>query len=340
MRRITIKDLAKDLSLSLSTVSRGLAGDKSISESTRNRISEAATRLGYRRNLHAAHLRSGRSGLIGVIVNELNSTAAANLIVGIHDALDNSNTNIIIASSDNDPARELSNLHMFANSMVDGLIVLLCDNSTNLPDFQKVISDGLPTVFCDYETDRNDSAATVTSNHHTKAFFLTEHLVKSGHRRIVHITANSILPKYPIILDAYRQALEKYDIPYDNNLVIKADINFEGGKKAVDSLLDRNIQFDAIFASHDSIAIGAMSRLREHGINIPERVAMAGYSGSDFAMVTYPPLTTVEMPFKEMGKEAAGMLLNIFENPCEKPSQVIVNGNLLIRESSLAMYTA
>lgn len=339
MRRITIKDLARDLELSVSTVSRGLSGDPSISQATRRRIIDAAERLGYHRNVLAARLRSGRSNTVGVLVNEMNTPMAGQLVSGIHEVLDKQGIGVMIANSDNDTSRELRHLRMFANAMVDGIIVMLCDNSCNFAELQRLIAAGIPVVFCDYTNDgRSHSAkmnvSTVTGNHYKKAFFLVDHLLRSGRRRVVHMKGRSVLPKYEMLHAAYKEALQKYDVAYEAGLVVDTDITLGAGRAAVDELLARGEKFDTIFACHDAVAIGAMNRLRELGKRVPEDVAVAGYSGSELSMMSYPPLTTVEMPMREMGIQAAEMISGHIQNPSLPPSTVVVDGKIHLRPSS------
>lgn len=334
MPRITIKDIAKDLNISTSTVSRGLAGDKCISDETKRRIAESAKRLGYQRNSIAATLRSGRTNTIGIIVNEMNTPLSGQLVAGVQDFLKEKGIGVLIANSNNDPAMELANLKMFLNRLVDGLIVMLCDKSTNISEFQQALNQGTPVVFCDSLADSHSDSDHVISNHLNKAFFLVDHLIHSGRKRVVHLKGRSILPKYEMLLHAYRDALRKYNMKYDPELVLETEITGQGGRDAIDLLLDRNVNFDTVFACHDYVAVGAMNRLRERGIKVPDQVAVAGYSGSELSTMVYPQLTTVETPMSAMGHEAARIILNKLRNPDTKPQTVVIDGRILLRNSS------
>ncbi len=333
MKHVTIKDIASHLCLSVSTVSRALADDKNIRKETRELIFRTAKELGYHRNPHAASLRSGRTNTIGVLVNEMISPFASQVIQGIQNVMRFNGTSILICNSDNDPHQERRNIQILENSLVDGIIVSICHSGQNIDELRRLQEKGIPMVFFDHSPS-GITAPKVVANNYDKAFYLTDNLIMSGRRRIVHIKGPDIISDLADIHHAYRDCLQKHKIPYDPQLVVEASTSAEEGRRVAEHLLESGIGFDAVFACHDLLAIGVMNRLHDAGIRIPEDVAVAGFSGSQLSKLVYPPLTTVEPPLCEMGEKAAGLLLEQIKHPGSRNHKITVDAIIKLRKSS------
>ena len=295
MKHVTIKDIARSLCISVSTVSRALTDDKNIRRETREAVLREAERLGYRRNPVAMNLKMGRTNTIGVIVPEMHTPYASQVVAGIQSILYKNNQKVMIAESDENPNRERENLQMMEEFMVDGLIVSICSYKHNVETYRRIPHgmDDMPQVMVD---DNNDS------------YFMAEHLIRLGRSRIAYLYGPDDVYNTVERGRGYREAMEKFHI-YDPQLVVKTGMTFADGAAAMDSLVRQSIEFDAVYAFTDTLAIGAMNRLRELGRRIPEDVAVAGFSGTELSTIVNPQLTTVEPPLAEMGQRAAELVL-------------------------------
>lgn len=335
MRRITIKDLATYLQFSVSTVSRALADDKNVRRETRERVLEAARELGYRRNIFASRLRGGGMGVhsVGVVVSEMLTPFAGRVLEGIQAVLQSEGIPVMVANSHDDPAQELRNIQMMRNQMVDGLIIGPCCSDDNVAHFRAMVDSGFPMVFfsrsiCGLETSR------VVMNDYDKAFYLVDYLISSGRRNIVHLRGPEVAANYTEIYRAYCDALERHHILFDPVLVIPVTLTAGEGHRVADMLIGMSYRFDAIFACNDLVAIGVMNRLRDHGLRVPEDVAVAGFSGSPLSQLVYPALTTVVPQHQQMGEEAAVMLLDLIRTQGRGPREVVVDSEIKLRGST------
>ena len=206
MKRVTIKDIASHLCISVSTVSRALADDRNIRKETRELIFRTAKELGYQRNPLAASLRSGRSNTVGVLVNEMVSPFASQVIQGIQNIMHFNGISILICNSDNDPDQERRNIQIMENSLVDGIIVSLCHTGQNIDELKRLQGRGVPMVFFDHSP-AGMTAPKVVANNYDKAFYLTDNLILSGRRRIVHIKGPEVMADLADIHNAYRNCL-------------------------------------------------------------------------------------------------------------------------------------
>lgn len=336
MRNITIKDIARELRISISTVSRALAGEKNVKASTREMVQETAKRMGYRPNPTATAMKSGHSNTIGVVVPEMLTPFAGKFIHGIQDFLYPHGIKVIVANSEESPERELANVEMMHNFMVDGIIISICSWQRNIEYYRKLMDEGQNIVFIDRIPQGIDAPMVVVDNYE-KAYELVNHMVKSGRRRIAFIgseTGGDVDVYNSVIREqGYKDALKDNGMEYDEDLVVKAEkLRFENGKNAAEKLLDKDI--DGVFAFTDTLALGAINKFQEKGLRVPEDIAVAGYSGTELALVPHPHLTTVEPPLRQMGEAAAELLLNNIRNKEKSNSTIVLEGKILLREST------
>lgn len=333
MKYVTIKDIAQYLSLSVSTVSRALVDDKNIRKETKEKVLEAAKKLGYKPNPVATNLKFGRSNTVGVIVPEMVTPFASQVINGIQNTLYAKGLKVIIAESNEDPALERENLKMMERFMVDGIIVSLCSYKENKEEYLRLQQAEMPMVFFDRIPYGMDVSKVVVDDY-MKAFFLVEHLIRSGCREIVHLQGPDDVYNSFERVRGYKDALTKFRIPIDEARIIKTGLNFKDGAEAGDVLLERGVSFDAVFAFTDTLAIGVMNRLRELGKKIPEEVAIASFSGTVLSTIVYPQLTTVEPPLLQMGTAAAELILEKIKDPLCPNRSVVLEAEIRLRAST------
>lgn len=295
---------------------------------------ETAERLGYMRNPVAINLQSGRTNTIGVIVPEMDTPFYGRITDGIQNVLYRKGLKVIIAQSGENPEREKENLRVMESFMVDGIIVGICHKDRNKNEFQRLMDKGIPLVFYDrIPVDINVSKVIVDD--YIKTFFLIEHLIRKGIREIAHIKAPDFMESSSVRFRAYKDALEKFKIPYNEELVIKSPgMHFEDGIKAAELLMKKNLPIKAIFAYTDLVAVGVMNYLRSKNIRIPEDIAVAGFSGTILSEMVYPPLTTVDLPLIKMGEVAAELILEMINNPGSGNKTITLDAKIRWREST------
>lgn len=333
MKRITIKELAERLRLSPSTVSRALAGDRNIRRETRERVLRLAEESGYRPNPAAVNLRAGRSDTVGVIVPEMVTPFAATVIGGIQRVLYDRGLKVVIVQSDESPAVEREHLLLMERFMVEGIIACPCDATRNGEVYRRLRQRGVPLVFYD-RAPLSVEAPKVVVDDFATSYFLTEHLVRRGCRRIVHLGGPPHIPNAGERLRGYRYAVEKFGLAPDGGTVIAAGVTFGDGRAAADELLRRVPEADGIFAWTDTVAVGAMNRLMACGVRIPGRMAVAGYSGTVLSTIVNPQLTTVEQPLDEMGRRAAELLLERIADATAPDRTVVLTAQICERAST------
>lgn len=333
MKHITIKDIARHLSLSVSTVSRALVDDKNIRRETKEKVLEAVKALGYQPNPVATNLKYGHTNTVGVIVPEMVTPFASQVINGIQGILYARGIKVIIAESNEDPNKERENLQLMERFRVDGIIISLCSYKKNKDEYLRLQQAEMPMVFYDRIPYGLDVPQVIVDDY-MKAFFLVERLIRGGRKQIVHIQGPDDVYNSIERAAGYKDALAKFNIPLSEDMFVKTGLTFEDGKNAADLLLARDISFDAIFAFTDTLAIGAMNRLREAGKKIPEEVAVASFSGTILSTIVYPQLTTVEPPLLQMGKTAAELILEKIKNPASPNRSVVLDAEIRMRAST------
>ena len=218
--------------------------------------------------------------------------------------------------------------------MIDGIIACRCDYRKNTELYQKIQEQHIPLVFYD-RIPYNIEAPQVVVDDETKAFFVVEHLIRSGRKHIAFIGAN-FETVYNSVLrhNGYRAALQRYGLEYNPAIVVATEgLNYSDGAAAVDQL--RHEKIDAIFAFTDTLAIGAMNRLKSMGRIVPKDVAVAGFSGTSLATIVSPQLTTVQPRQFEMGQRAAELIIKHITNPSStKNEKVCVDADIIYRDST------
>lgn len=334
MRRITIKDLSKFLSLSTSTISRALLHDKNVNEETRKRVLDAAEKLGYKPNLTALSLQSGQSKTIGFVVPEMITPFSSKVLKGIQNILYPLGYRIIITQSDEDPLIERKNLQLMEEFNVDAIIINLCHETQNNDMYEHIMNQGTPLIFFDRLPHQSLDVSKVIIDDYIKSSLMVEYLIKTGRKRIVHIMGPSTIPNVTERMNGYKRILTKYNI-FDENLMVQTDgMTFEHGKKAIRQILDKNVQFDSIFAFSDTLAMGAMNFLLEQKISIPDEVSIASFSGTELSSMVYPQLTSVQQPLEKMGEAAAALALEKIKDSKAPSRTVLMDAELVYRAST------
>ncbi len=333
--QITIKDLAKELKISASTVSRALKNHPSISEKTKKDVMELAKKLKYKPNTIALSLRSSRSKTLGVIIPEIVHHFFSSVISGIDDVAFKAGYHIMICQSNDNYLREVRGAETLLAARVDGILCSLAKETRKHDHFKNLQDNGIPIVFFDricksLETDR------VIVDDKKGAFLATEHLILNGCKRIAHYSAPQNLAIGRDRFIGYLEALEKYGIPYEKELVVQCD-QHDQALIVTHSMLSMKNPPDGIFAVNDATAAGAMISIKNKGLSIPKDVAVIGFSDGIISKIIEPNLSSIEQHGYEMGCKAAEVLINRLEGIIENyaPQTYQINTELIVRASSL-----
>jgi len=311
----TIKDIARKLGISPSTVSRALKGHPDISEKTRLAVEELAKALKYKPNAIALSLRKSKSNIIGVVVPQIVHHFFSSIISGIEDLTSKNGYNIVICQSNESAEREIKNIQTLISSRVEGILISRTKETTEFSHYKSVIENNIPMVFFDRVcpdiiTDRviiDDSGASFTA---------TECLIKSGCKRLAHFKGHENLLISRKRLEGFTKALNYYSLPVEQSLIVKAE-NFDEGFAETEKLINSNLIPDGIFTVNDMTALGAIFALKKYNIKVPEQVSVVGFTNEIISEYSEPSITTIEQHGYEMGYKAAELLLKRILNENE-----------------------
>lgn len=332
---ITIKDIARELKISPSTVSRALKNHPDISEETKIAVNELASKLHYQPNAVALSLKQRRSNTIGVIIPEIVHYFFSSVISGIEDVAYDAGFNVIICQSNEKYDREVVNTRTLLANRVDGILVSISKETQQFDHFDHIKENEVPVVFYDrvvpgFEADQ------VIVDDFDAAYRATRHMVEEGCTRIAHFAGPQNLLIGQLRKEGYLKALREAGLETHDEWVMEAD-NFEKARLAVLSILDNKTNIDGIFAVNDTTAIGAMHTLQKKGIKVPGQIAVVGFSDGRLSGITDPGLTSVDQHGYEMGTVATEILLKrIMAKNKNYPFETrILNANLIVRGSSV-----
>jgi LacI family transcriptional regulator len=337
--QVTIKDIARELGISPSTVSRALKDHPDISVATKKAVTELAEKLKYTPNSIALSLRQSKSNTIGVIIPEIIHFFFSTVISGIEDIAYDAGYSVIVSQSNESYEREVIDSKALFNNRVDGMLISLSRETIKLDHLKSIHDRGVPIVFFDRVAEGINCSKVIVDDF-DGSFQATEHLIKQGYKRIAHLSGPTSLAISQQRLDGYRAALEKYDMSFDEKIVMRdhASEDEQMAKRLTTKLLSSTNPPDALFAINDIAALGAMLAAKEKGLKIPNDFAIVGFSNWRFTSLTEPPMSTVDQPGFEMGQEAARLLIKEIEakeGELIEPVTKILKTNLIIRGSSV-----
>lgn len=332
---ITIKDIAKALGISTSTVSRALSDAWDVKRETREQVLAMAKKLNYHPNLNAKNLQNKRTGAIGIIIPEFVSSFFPRVVMGIQEVLYEHNYHMFITQSNESRDQELANMHLLREHMVEGIIISTTNEGGNEEAYKDLIDSGMPLVFFN-RCPKTLAAPKVMIDDCLMAEKAVEHLIDTGRRNIIHLVGPVNLEVSASRAQGFANTLTRHGID-PTGRCIPAGIFIKDGERAVERLLSEGGEMpDAIFCFNDPVAIGAMKALKNAGMRIPQDIAIVGFSEGSMATVVEPQLTTVLQPMQEMGRRAAELLLSQLKTARRQaPQTVCLDATLNIRDSSV-----
>jgi LacI family transcriptional regulator len=327
---ITIVDVAREAGVSYSTVSRVLNGYEFVKEDTRQRVLEAARRLGYVANQQARSLAGGKTRVIGLLVPGLDNGYVGEVARGVDEEIARAEYEMALYTTHRNEGKEHSYAVKLAKGLSDGLLLVVPLVTGEY--LEALREQQFPYVLID-QTDPANQSSIVDSTNWQGAYEVTQYLIGLGHKRIGFITGLMTLTSAVDRLEGYKAALLDHHLAYDPALIVPGDFLQPGGFSACNRLLDLAQRPTAIFASNDLSAFGAMEAARDRGLDIPGDISIVGFDDMPQASLVYPQLTTVRQPLDQMGRVAARMLIDEIEHPRCTPRRVTLSTSLVIRDS-------
>ena len=336
---ITIKDIAKALGLSHSTVARALKGSYKISEGTTQLVKKYAADYGYKPNLIAQSLRSQNSRTIGILLCSIPNSFFAEVINGVESVASSSDYYVIISQNHESYEKEVRNLKYLESRQIDGLLVSVSAETSDISHFRDFQAKNTPLVFFDRITEEVFTHKVVSDNE-GGAFKLTSHLIENGYQRIAHVTSSPMISITQDRLVGYKEALLKKGMQVNPDYIKYCS---HGGRDiqevetAFQELFSLENIPDAIFAGSDRITIASLNLLKSRGIRIPAQVGLGGFSNFSSPELFDPPLTTVSQSAFEIGKVATELLIRLIESkrPVNEFEKIVLPVQLTARASSV-----
>ena len=331
----TLKEIAKKLDISISTVSRALNNHPDISDATKEKVQQLAEKLHYSPNLFAQGFRTQRSHILGVIVPNIAHYFTSTILKGILEEAETKGYKVIVSESNNNENKQSEMLRTMSQFGVDGILLALSRKTTSVDSILSTL-DTVPLVLFD-KVSHKIPCTQVVVDEEIAAFNAVEHLINTGKKRIAIIkeTENSFNSEKRFA--GYLRALKEHHIEVDKKIILSTeDVSLYKGRMMTNILLSLKERPDAIFAITDTAAIGAIKALHKYNIKIPEEIAVVGFSNSIHATIIQPSLTTVDQPGEKIGKTAVTYLIKEIESNKNEitTKTVTIKTHLIVRDSS------
>ena len=331
--QITIKDIARELNVSISTVSRALKNHPDISQATRDLVNNYAKEHNYKPNAMAANLRMHRSNTIGVIVPEIVHYFFMTILAGIVEVAHENGFNIIVCQSNESYEKEIQIVNSLIESRVSGVLASLSKNTSQYEHYQDILDNEIPLVFFDricveLNTDR------VVVDDYAGAFAAVEHIIETGCKRIAFFSSPLHLEISKNRKSGYIDALSKHGLPIDKSLIQVCDTR-EEAIRLTPEIMNLPDPPDAFFAINDNTAAGILLALKRMKLRVPNDISICGFSDGEIARSSDPQLTTVQQHGYEMGQKAAKLLIDkIMGIPRGQFKNEIIRSSLIVRGST------
>ena len=333
MSRITIKDVAREADVSISTVSHVINDTRFVDPVTKQHVQDALKKLGYRPNYVARSLRSGVTKTIGLIVPDASNLFFAEIARKIENYGFQQGYSVILGNSDNDPAKEIQYIHTLLAKSVDGVIFISA--GAELRNFKQFADSNIPVVVADRVVPV-ELADVVLVDNEQGGYDATRCLIELGHTLIGCITGPNDLSPSMQRLDGYKRALHEAGIPLRPELVVTGDFQIQGGCDAMNQLLQAPKRPNAVFVCNDMMAVGAMTSARNAGLSIPADLSIIGFDDIELASAVSPTLTTIAQPIDEMARYATDLLIQRLSGRRKDENQRIILKTTLIERASTA----
>lgn len=337
----TIVDIAEELKLSISTVSRALNNHPNISVKTKEKVRKMANKLGYRPNAMAAGLRNSKSRTIGLVVPRISMFFPATISTVIQNKLYEHGYHVLICQSNDSLEQEIALAETLYSTRIDALAVSSTLYTTDFSHFDIFKDNNIPLVFFD-RVPKDYQAKVVRGDDYLGGYTVTEHLIEKGCKDIVHISGPLTCSLYVDRVAGYKNALRKHKIPFQKSRVFYQELTKENAQQACEKIFAKKPWPDGVFAANDTTAITILEYCRKLNLRVPEDIKIVGYSNDPRAEIITPTITSVDQFPALMGERVAAALLDLMQQPASTPqrySEEIVPIELIERASSAATVT-
>lgn len=332
-QRKTIDDLARELNLSKSTVSRALHDSYQIGEETKQKVRALAEQWGFQLNPQARGLKTRRSFTLGVVVPEIAHKYFSSAISGIQEVVLPAGYNVLIGQSNESPDREYNVVKQLVASRVDGLIMSLSGKTHYAEYIQTLIDGGFPVIMFDRVSDEVNCSKVVI-DHEAAAFTATSHLIEQGCQRIAHLSGPQMLSIAKRRIRGFKCALETYALPFLPGFLIENGTDPQNTPDHIRWLMQQDHPPDGISCFNDDVAVNALLTLKKMGVQVPDKIKIIGFNNERDCMIIEPNLSSIEHPVVQMGKEAARLFLEQIDKPLQKIRTITFDTALIKRRST------
>ena len=331
----TIKDIAQELNLNISTVSRALSNSKSISDETKKLVQKYAEKVNYRPNAIASSLRMGKGNTIGLVVPSVNKYFFSNLIFGVEAVLNKAGYNLLICQSNESLEKEKQAINTLVNARVDGIIISISIETTSSKHLEMVISRDIPLIQTDRVIEELPTYKIVNDNS-SSSYVAVNHLINNGYKKIAHLSGPLHINIYKERFNGYKKAIDNSSLEDKHHYVYENITSTEQAYELTLQLYKEGKLPDAFSLPATLQPWEYCARLKEKGIKAPEEVGIIGFANEPFTEIVSPTITSLNQHSIEMGKEAARIMLDQLANKQENkiPKQIMIEPQLIIRESS------
>lgn len=332
MKHITIKDIARELNISVSTVSRALQNHPDISERTKDLVRDCARQLNYKPNIMASNLRTSKNTTIGVVIPELNHHFFSSILDGIEQTANEAGYNILICQTGEDVQKEIRSVQTLIGSRVAGMLVGVSKQTAQLHHLQEVLDNSIQLVLYDRPCP-SLPCDQVVSDDYMGAFNAVEYLIQTGKRKVMFMSSSFQLEVSRRRYQGWRDALMRYHIPIHDNMIVECDTR-SGAIIATPRILQSEDRPEAIFCVNDDCAAGVLHAAQIMGVKVPDELSICGFSNAPICRATVPMLTTVQQHGVAIGKRATMRLLKRLAGEDRIPQTEMVPTDLIVRETT------
>ncbi|ABR46683.1 Alanine racemase [Alkaliphilus metalliredigens QYMF] len=327
----TIQKVAKEAGVSVATVSRVLNKSDRVAPKTKSIVEETIKRLKYQPNMLGRNLRRSESRMILALLPSISNPFYTMIIKGIEDVARENEYNVLLCQTNSELERELVYINLLKQRLADGLISL--DPTININVLRGVSQDYPIVQSCEYSEELN--LPYVTIDNFQAGYQAVKHLISIGKKKIALINSDNKFIYARLRQKGYLKALEEAGLGINEDFIINGENDFESGQKSMQQLLARKDRPDAVFLVSDVLAIGALKTIRDMKLSVPEDIAVVGFDNIEFAIRMNPALTTIAQPMYEIGRESCRLLINRIVNKDVEIEKIIMDFELIIRESTM-----
>ncbi len=330
--KVTIKDIAKIAGVSTATVSMIMNNkDERISDRTREKVLKVVKETGYVPNMIASSMVTKKTKTIGLVIPDITNPFFPEVARGVEDRAKEDGYTVILCNSDNDIERENSYLSILQEKMVDGIIIAPSSKRTEYYENFKKIK--IPLVSVDRDVEDINNYGKIVVDNSRGAYNAVMYMLRKDLSRIAHITGPFSSGTALDRLNGYKKALERSEIEFDSSIVFEGTYTIDWGTKAMDQIIEKNLDVDGVFCGNDIIAAGVYKSINKHGLSVPNDYSVIGFDNVKISEILFPELTTVKQPKYQIGYQSTQLLIDIINKKSIDKKEYILSTELVVRDS-------